>query len=155
MAFPWVQTYHLPPGAQSSPVFVASAIRDPRDGGNLLQRIQIIKGWIDRDGRTHQAVYDLAGNEQGDASVDPQAALYPAADLPNCVPAGKTRISTRRRRPSTTPGCWKTPAAAGATTTASPSPRSCARPVAATRELPWQIQERAWTSPIWYRPQQS
>ena len=54
----------------SSPVFLASATRDPE--GGLLERLQVVKGWIDEQGRTHQAVYDIAGESgAGRASVDP------------------------------------------------------------------------------------
>ena len=42
-----------------SPSFVVSALRDP-DGPNL-DRIQIIKGWLDnRDGKTNERIYDVA-----------------------------------------------------------------------------------------------
>jgi hypothetical protein len=49
----------LPEGPSDvAPTFLVSAIKDP-DGGNL-ERIQIIKGWIDSEGRTHEKVYDIA-----------------------------------------------------------------------------------------------
>jgi len=41
-----------------SPVFMVRALRDP-DGANL-DRIQIVKGWLDKDGKTHEKVYDIA-----------------------------------------------------------------------------------------------
>ncbi len=41
-----------------SPVFMIRALRDP-DGANL-DRIQIVKGWLDKDGKTHEKVYDIA-----------------------------------------------------------------------------------------------
>ena len=44
--------------AQQSPRFLIRAIKDP-DGANL-DRVQIVKGWRDRDGRTHERVYDVA-----------------------------------------------------------------------------------------------
>jgi len=40
------------------PSFLVRAIRDP-DGANL-DRVQMIKGWLDSDGNTHERVYDLA-----------------------------------------------------------------------------------------------
>jgi len=45
-----------PDGA--APTFLVRALRDP-DGANL-DRIQIIKGWLDDDGKTHEKVYDVA-----------------------------------------------------------------------------------------------
>jgi hypothetical protein len=45
-----------PEGA--APTFMVRALRDP-DGANL-DRIQIIKGWHDEDGETHERIYDIA-----------------------------------------------------------------------------------------------
>ena len=44
--------------AGRSPVFMVRALRDP-DGANL-DRIQIIKGWLDAQGTTHEKVHDVA-----------------------------------------------------------------------------------------------
>jgi hypothetical protein len=44
--------------AGKAPSFMIRAVRDP-DGANL-DRIQIIKGWLDKDGNTHERVYDVA-----------------------------------------------------------------------------------------------
>ena len=41
-----------------APTFMIRSIRDP-DGANL-DRIQIVKGWLDKDGKTHEKVYDVA-----------------------------------------------------------------------------------------------
>ena len=41
-----------------TPKFMIRALRDP-DGANL-DRIQIIKGWLDKDGKTHEKIYDVA-----------------------------------------------------------------------------------------------
>ncbi|MDX1735138.1 MAG: DUF3604 domain-containing protein, partial [Halioglobus sp.] len=57
-----------PAAAAGGPLFVASAHQDARRGANLLQRIQVIKGWNDAQGRTHQAVYDIAGSADNGAS---------------------------------------------------------------------------------------
>jgi len=46
------------PGAGASPKFMLRALRDP-DGANL-DRIQIIKGWLDTDGKTHEKIWDVA-----------------------------------------------------------------------------------------------
>ena len=40
------------------PSFMIRALRD-LDGANL-DRIQVIKGWLDKDGETHEQVYDVA-----------------------------------------------------------------------------------------------
>ena len=44
--------------AGKSPAFMVRALRDP-DGPNL-DRIQIIKGWLGKDGKTHERIYDVA-----------------------------------------------------------------------------------------------
>ena len=134
----------------SAPVFIASASRDPRDGGNLLQRIQVVKGWLDADGRTHQAVYDVAGDAHNGARVDPQT----------CAVSGKgyVQLCASWRDPDFDPAL---PAVYYARVLENPScrwshydclslapeqrPATCSDP-----QVPWQIQERAWTSPIWY-----
>jgi len=44
-----------------SPTFMAYAVRDPI--GANLDRVQIIKGWLDKDGKTHEKVYDVAWSD--------------------------------------------------------------------------------------------
>lgn len=135
-----------------SPVFVASANRDTRTGANLLQRIQVIKGWVDAEGRTHQAVYDIAGAGPGEATVDEATcevsgrgfdqlcATWTDPSFDPAVPA--VYYSRVVENPScrwSHHDCLSLPEA--------DRPASCRDP-----DLPWQIQERAWTSPIWYEP---
>ena len=47
-----------PSTAGKSPSFMVVALRDPI--GANLDRVQIIKGWLDKDGTTHERVYDVA-----------------------------------------------------------------------------------------------
>ncbi len=56
-------------GNDTRPRFWVSALRDPDPGAAPLQRIQIIKGWVDDAGDTHEVVHDAAGGDTG-ASVD-------------------------------------------------------------------------------------
>ena len=44
--------------AGGAPRFMIRALRDP-DGANL-DRIQVVKGWLDGDGETHERIYDVA-----------------------------------------------------------------------------------------------
>ena len=44
--------------AGKAPTFLIRALRDA-DGANL-DRVQVIKGWLDADGKTHEKVYDVA-----------------------------------------------------------------------------------------------
>jgi len=132
------------------PVFLASATRDPRDGAGLLQRIQVIKSWVDKDGATHQAVHDIAGEPNNGAGVDPDTCAVHGG--------GFNQLCATWRDPDFDPDVS---AVYYARVLENPScrwsrhdcirlpegqrPASCSDPA-----LPWQIQERAWTSPIWY-----
>ncbi len=58
-----------------SPGFLVSVMKDPGspgNPGNHLQRIQIIKGWVDSQGQTHEQIFDVAGNPDNGASVNPE-----------------------------------------------------------------------------------
>ena len=44
-----------------SPTFLVGALKDPFSGN--LDRIQIIKGWMDKDGNTHEKVYDVTWSD--------------------------------------------------------------------------------------------
>ncbi|MGI9402598.1 MAG: DUF3604 domain-containing protein, partial [Rhizobiaceae bacterium] len=50
----------LPPASNgaTAPTFMAYALRDPI--GANLDRVQIVKGWLDAEGKTHEKVYDVA-----------------------------------------------------------------------------------------------
>ena len=134
------------------PVFVVSALADPGTDahpGNDLQRLQIVKGWA--EGTTlHQQVVDVAGNAANGADVDPAT----------CAPrgAGARALCGMWRDPDFDPN---QPAFYYARVIENPSCRYTARycltrpdserpPVCDDPEVPRTIQERAWTSPIWY-----
>ncbi len=57
MACPWAAISAKAP-AGKQPVFLVYAMRDP-DGPNL-DRIQIIKGWLGKDGKTQERIFDVA-----------------------------------------------------------------------------------------------
>jgi hypothetical protein len=134
----------------AAPRFLASAIRDPR--GNLLQRIQIIKGWVDTTGNTHQAVYDIAGDSHNNAHVDTDTCevagsghdqLCAVWQDPDFDP---NRSAVYYSRVIENPGCrWSTYQCNELAM--QERPESCSDP-----DVPKTIQERAWTSPVWYTP---
>ncbi|MFP8875933.1 MAG: DUF3604 domain-containing protein, partial [Myxococcota bacterium] len=67
-------------GAEA-PSFLVSALRDvgtPAHPGNLLQRIQIVKGWVGEKDLYMQKVYEVAGSTENGADVD----------LATCEPRG-------------------------------------------------------------------
>ena len=69
------------PASGSSPSFLVSAQKDPGTAAHVgtdLQRVQIVKGWVDAAGKTHERVFDVAGDANNGAGVDPA----------NCAPVG-------------------------------------------------------------------
>lgn len=137
----------------SQPTFMLSANRDARDGGNFLQRLQIVKGWIDNEGKTHQAVYDVVGARDGEASVDPQTCAVSGRGFAQLCSTWRDPefnadiAAVYYMRALENPSCrWSQYDCLSLPEQERPA--SCSDP-----ELPWQIQERAWTSPIWYYPE--
>jgi hypothetical protein len=150
-----------PSEAAVAPRFAVQALQDPgseSEPGVPLQRIQIVKGWL-RDGATHERVIDVAGGPNG-ASVD----------LASCAPqgAGHASLCTVWSDPDFDP---REPAFYYARVLENPSCRwsqhvcaeakvDCARPDTLGPGLEGccdplhrpTVQERAWTSPIWYAP---
>jgi hypothetical protein len=59
-----------------SPTFLVAALRDPI--GANLDRAQVVKGWVDADGKTHEKVYDVAWS--GDRKVDQNGKLPPVGN---------------------------------------------------------------------------
>ena len=53
--------------ASKSPTFLVAALKDPI--GANLDRIQIIKGWLDAKGETHEQIYDVVWS--GDRKAGP------------------------------------------------------------------------------------
>lgn len=137
-----------PPTDASSPSFLTNALQDPE--GNLLQRLQIIKGWVDADGKTHQAVYDIAGDTEDRATVDPQSCEARGPGFSRLCSvwqdpdfdAGINAVYYARVVEN--PSCrWSTYDCNSLSV--ADRPASCSDP-----EVPKFIRERAWTSPIWY-----
>jgi hypothetical protein len=137
-----------------APAFAISALRDPGTAehpGTRLQRVQIIKGWI-AAGEAHQRIYDVAGSPDNGASVDLStcAALGNGADELCTVWMDPDFDASQPAfyyvRVLENPSCrWNTWLCNGLP--AAERPASCDDPAA-----PRTIQERAWTSPIWYDP---
>ena len=133
-----------------SPVFAAAVTADPQ--GNRLQQLQIIKVWHDADGGFHQQVNDIAGNSDNGAAVDlHNCEVSGPGDMQLCAtwrdPQFKAdQASAYYIRVLENPSCrW--------------SWRQCLslpeenRPAACfDAAIPKTIQERAWSSPVWYAP---
>ncbi len=143
------------PDRQSAPSFLSLALADPGTAsapGNSLQRVQIIKGWVDDDGHSHQAIYEVAGNANNGATVDSDTCETSGAGTRQlCSVWTDPDFDANRRavyymRAVENPSCrynaWQCIGLEG-----SDRPADCDDP---SRKRT--IQERAWTSPIWYTP---
>ena len=145
-----------PRTGSQAPTFMVYALRDPI-GGNL-DRIQIIKGWMDRSGATHEKVYDVVWS--GDRTTGRDGKLPPVG---NTVDA-RTANFTNTIGASELGAVWSDPdfdrnqkAFYYARVIEIPTPRWST--IEAFRfgipipdGAPVSTQERAYTSPIWYTP---
>jgi Protein of unknown function (DUF3604) len=142
--------------AGKAPVFLIAALKDP-EGANL-DRVQVIKGWLDADGQTQERIYDVkwAGERRPDAdgklppvgnTVDLKTATYA-----NSIGAAELVTS------------WSDPEFDAALRAVYyvrvleiPTPRWTAYDAVRYKvSMPENVamihQERAFTSPIWYTP---
>jgi hypothetical protein len=142
--------------AGKAATFLVHAMRDP-EGANL-DRIQIVKGWLDAEGKTHEQVYDVAwsGNRKpgSDGKLPPvgNTVNVPEATYSNSI--GAVHLSAFWKDPVFDP---KQRAFYYARVLEIPTPRwttfdAKIFKVALPKDVPSSIQERAYTSPIWYTP---
>jgi hypothetical protein len=144
-----------PEGAR--PTFLVKAQKDPVSGN--LDRIQIVKGWVDAAGAEHEAIHDIAWS--GDRKPDPATGEVPpvgstvdvaAATYANAI--GAAQLSAVWTDADFDPGQY---AFYYVRVLEIPTPRWSTRDAAKLNVpipagLPATIQERAWSSPIWYSP---
>jgi hypothetical protein len=141
--------------ADGGPVFGVSALRDPgtpEHPGGLLQRAQIVKGWTGEDGRIHQQVIDVAGGDN-DAGVDLATCQTTGAGHESLCGTwtdpefDPDRPAVYYARVLENPSCrwhmWQCVALPE-----SERPSGCS-----SNHVPTTVQERAYTSPIWYTPE--
>ena len=140
-----------------SPNFLILAAKDP-DGANL-DRIQVIKGWLDRKGALHEKIYDVAWS--GNRSPDPTTGVLPpvgntvdAATASYSNSIGTAQLSTYWQDPDFDP---EERAFYYVRVLEIPVPRWSTYDAAYFKvPLPEgiriSIQDRAYTSPIWYTP---
>jgi len=147
---------HTAPSGQS-PAFMIRALRDP-DGANL-DRIQIIKGWAEADGGTHERVYDVAVSDGRTIGSDGRC----RQSVGNTVDIENAKY-TNSVGDALLLGYWKDPdfdpgqrAFYYVRVLEIPTPRWTTYDAAFFGvERPDMVepthQERAYTSPIWYTP---
>jgi len=140
-----------------APSFLVMASKDPKSGN--LDRVQIVKGWLDGSGKQHETVYDVAWS--GDRKPDPKTGkLPPVGDTVDAATAqytnniGAAELATVWTDPDFDPA---ERAFYYVRVVEIPTPRwstidAVRLGVPVPKGLPVSIQERAWTSPIWYTP---
>jgi len=144
--------------AGKSPTFLVAALKDPI--GANLDRIQIVKGWRDSRGATHEKVYDVVWSDEGTRTVGADGKVPPVGDTVNVDEATWTNSIGDPELIKV----WKDPdfdakqqAFYYARVIEIPTPRWTAYDAKrfGTTPLPgtkMKLQERAYTSPIWYTP---
>lgn len=159
---------------QKAPSFIAAAWMDDYIG-TPLQQVQIIKGWVE-NGKTKEQVYTVAGKPDNGARVDAQcnrvgtgssslcavwkdpdfnpkqSAFYYVRVLENPVCRYSTLICQKNYgvNPLDTANCQTQ--LAGLSQTQQTQAAFCCSNETTTPYVQPVIQERAWTSPIWYTP---
>jgi hypothetical protein len=139
------------------PTFLVAALKDPI--GANLDRIQIIKGWLDASGQTHEKIYDVVWS--GDRKRDARGKLPPVGDtvdVPNATytnTIGATELIKVWKDPEFDPSQR---AFYYVRVLEIPTPRWTAYDakyfgITMPPEVPMKLQERAYTSPIWYTPE--
>ena len=141
---------------KKAPTFMLLALRDPV--GANLDRLQIVKGWMDKNGKTHEKVYDVSWS--GDRKPDAKGKLpsvgntvdLEAANWTNTI--GASELATVWTDPDFD---HKVKSFYYARVIEIPTPRWIVYDkVRLGAELPKDAklihQERAYTSPIWYTP---
>lgn len=144
------------PAGAKAPAFVIAALRDagtPEQPGSKLQRMQVIKIWVTPDGTPHEKVFDVAGDAQTGTDLD----------TATCTPsdAGADSLCTVWRDPEFAPDARaayyvravEVPTCRWSTRVCNAlSPEEQTTLGCDTLEVPKTIQERAWSSPVWYTP---
>ncbi len=140
-----------------APAFLVQAVRDP-DGANL-DRVQIIKGWLDKDGQTQERIYDLAVSDG--RRIGPDGRCREAVG--NTVDAEQASYTNAIGDPYLE-AYWRDPdfdpaerAFYYVRVIEIPTPRWTTYDakifgVKVPQGIPVSTQERAYTSPIWYTP---
>ena len=145
-----------PSDGKKAPTFLVSAMKDPLSGN--LDRIQIIKGWMDSKNKLHEKVYDVAWSDNRKPDANGKLpSVGNTVDIANATwtnTIGEPELTT----------VWKDPdfdtkqsAFYYARVIEIPTPRWTAYEaeyykIKMPEDVPMTTTERAYTSPIWYTP---
>jgi hypothetical protein len=146
--------------AGKAPTFLVAALKDPI--GANLDRLQVVKGWLDAKGDTHEKVYDVAWGDAATRRPGPDGKLPPVGNTVDVKDAswtntiGDPELITVWKDPDFDPSLR---AFYYVRVLEIPTPRWTAYEakrfgITMPKEVPMVTQERAYTSPIWYTPGQ-
>ena len=142
-----------------APSFLVAAMKDPLSGN--LDRIQIVKGWTDKDNNAHEKIYNVTWSDTPSRKLDENGDLPPVGNTVDVA----TATWTDDIGAAGLTGVWTDPdfdpaerAFYYARAIEVPTPRWTAYDamrfgIKMPPEVPMTHQERAWTSSIWYSPQ--
>ena len=143
--------------AGAVPSFMIRVLRDP-DGANL-DRVQIIKGWLGADGKTRERIYDVAVSDGREIGADgrcktPVGSTVDVPDASYANSIGDVMLMAHWRDPEFDPNQR---AFYYVRVIEIPTPRWTAYDakrfgITMPDEVPMTVQDRAYTSPIWYTP---
>jgi hypothetical protein len=139
-----------------APTFLIHAVKDPSHAN--LDRVQVIKGWVDAEGMPQEKIYDVALSDG--RSVGRRGKVEPVGNTVNL----KTATWTNSIGDTQLASVWTDPDFDAAQSAfyyvrvlQIPTPRNSLYDAVALNKphpkgYPATIQERAYTSPIWYTP---
>ncbi len=141
---------------KTPPSFVVQAMKDPVDAN--LDRIQIVKGWVDETGAAQEKVYDVAWSDERQLNVDGRLpAVKNTVDTKTAMyenSVGAAQLTAAWNDPDFNPA---QPAFYYARVLQIPTPRhslydAVAMETEKADDFADTIQERAYSSAIWYKP---
>ena len=145
------------PEGNNAPTFMVGALKDPWSGN--LDRIQIIKGWVDKKGNRHEKIYDVAVSDGRSIDADGRCKIPVGntVDEKNATylnNIGDAELRVMWTDPDFDP---EFPAVYYARVLEIPTPTWQSYDQAffgmeMDADVPLSHQERAYTSPIWYTP---
>ncbi len=151
------------PAVLTAPRFAVQAFRDPgtaERSGMLLQRVQIIKGWVDEKGMPRQRVYEVAGEPNSAARVDTATCEVSGPGFDQLCAVWRdpdfdvSQGAFYYARAVENPRCRWSQYVCNARGVDCQRPQTIGKGLegCCAAEHRGVIQERAWTSPVWYQP---
>ena len=146
----------------ASPRFGLLAQRDPGSPGlpgGKLQRAQIVKGWVDAAGVSHEKVFDVAGDANNGATVDTATCTPSGTGADSLCAVWEDPEFDRSQRAFYYARIVEDPSCRWSQYVCNSVGVDCSGTVPSeyaeccNAAVPKTIQERAWSSPIWYRPE--